>query len=166
MEWLKAANTSTIGRSSKTNMQKKSQTNLMLLGNLHSRQGRVKVLIKPNAAQQRSKGCEVRALKVRTVWKTCSAVQWEGWQWCRCLLTRKELRSCTGWCQSQVCCTLHCTAGRWIGFLKKICVIFAKDSNSSRLTSDKGESLVLRFQGRSNRTEQKNDLWYCNWGWS
>lgn len=166
MESLEADNTSTISGSGNTNIQK-SQNNSMLLGNPHSRQGRVEILIKLNLMlhKKEEKWCEVRALKVSCVsgWKTCSAVEWGGWKWCRCPLTR---RSCTGRARGAVHCTGYISwEADWVQ--KKMCVPFAKDSKSSRLTTDKGESLILRCQGRSNRTGQKKYQWdCCNKGWS
>lgn len=118
MEWLKAANTSTISRSGQTDIQK-SQTNLMFLGNPHSRQGRVEVLIKLNAAQKGRKVVWGQSIEseVCVLVKTCSAVEWGGWKWCRGFLARKDLRSCTG----RARCSVHCTAqlGGRLGFKRK-----------------------------------------------
>lgn len=87
-------------------------------------------------------------------------VEWEGYQRCGGLLTRRELRSCSAAqadARAMLYCTFYCTAGRWIGFQKKICVIFANDSDKQQANRwQKGKS---SFEVSKQKWQHGPDKW-------
>lgn len=166
MKWLKAANKNTKRTPGKTNMQK-SQIYLVLLGNLHRGQESVRLSIKMNAIHRKRKtvwgqnitgeicGCGKDLLgRWRHGVSRGMEVFYRGGSWEAAVLRRLT---------PELGCSEHCPV-QWedgLGFRSKYVLYLLMTEPSSGLAIDKGASLDLKSQGRSDSMSQTNDLWDC-----